>query len=766
MQINLLPLYSRLADSTATSGVSLHQKATWDALSDPDVDVVINTSVTGDGKSYAAFGAYPDGGVLAMYPTNELVRDQERQLAGYHQNPSFRIQRLTGYDLEAWSRAAKQSKAETLLDLSDTDILLTNPDLFYYLHQGNYIKEFIKSGMGDRLDLWRQIDQRFKALIFDEFHIYQPSQVSGVINTLLLMRSLGIKHKYIFLSATPNRHLVKFLELAGLTYRVISGEYNTIGGMGWRQINQPVTLSLEPTTRGEQWIYDNEGAIAQFFTQYPGSKGAVILNSIASVKRVRRRLSALLKPLSLVVSENTGFTDKDKVQEAHASDLVISTSTLDVGIDFKINFLVLEGHDAPTFIQRLGRLGRHPGFAKYQGYALVPQYFVERMQLELGDEWGGDRSIFNKLVIKNHRQLNSFVQYYKRWSPIQALVIGQQLKNHESSNLYRQQIEKMYGQNLIKVYDLCKNWTQEAAELKVSNLIVHEAHSFRGTSSLQCAVLDWSGGKENPTIKTYNLPGILGSFKYNPLTQKEFIEKTGRKRLQLPSFAEHCRLFFEVFDLNEKYNYWSFYINHDVQKVAGKLQILQGVSIHQEYGNNLKSLGLNKIPLTTFVVAYPSERIKQDLRLNVHFPVYPLKDMYSTYDRDAPYCITFNQAALMFDAYLGQGEVISREMIAHHSKQVFQSEIDEDEAFLESYFSDKLSDIDWVESVEIMFVKEVPPDIFELAVDDTIVQIRHYYTNYEDVLSSRWFKSDAAYSIVKERFIRAIALKYKAQLNG
>jgi CRISPR-associated endonuclease/helicase Cas3 len=758
VQINLLPLFSRLADIKATSGISLHQQATWDALVDPDVDAIINVAATGDGKSYAAFGAYPEGGVLAMYPTNELVRDQERQFATYYQNPSFRIQRLTGYDLEAWARTAKQSKAETLLDLAKTGILLTNPDLFYYLHQGNYIKDFIASGMGDRLDLWQQIDSKFRALIFDEFHIYQPSQVSGIINTLLLMRSVGIKHKYIFLSATPNRHLVKFLELAGLNYRIISGDYSTTCGMGWRQINQPVTLNLEPTTRAEQWIYENEGTIAQFFTQYPNSKGAIILNSIASVKRVRRRLAARLLPLGLTVSENTGFTDKDRVQEAIASDLIVGTSTLDVGIDFRINFLIFEGHDAPTFIQRLGRIGRHPGFPFYQAYALVPQYFVERMQLDAGDTC--DRAELNKLVIKHHCQTNSFIQYYKRWSPIQALIIGQQLKGHEGANLYRAQIEQMYGQNLHKVYDLCSKWTQEAADLRTSNLIVQEAKSFRGTSSLQCAVLDWTGGKEYPTIKTYNLPGILGGFKYSALTQKEFIQKTGRRKIQLPSFVEHCRLFCEVFDLNEKYNPWSFYVNYSVEKIAGKLKILKGLSIYQDYGGNTKNFGLAQIRMCAFAINCPAEMIKSDLRLPSFFPLYPLKDNYSMHDRSAPYCIAFDQAALMLDAYLGQGELITREMIAHHSHQVLQSEIDEGDAFLEAYFSAKLMDEEWAESAEIRFTKKIPEDIFGFPIDDAIAAIRHGYTNYEEVLSSRWFKSDSAYLILKGRFNQAITLKY------
>jgi len=38
-----------------------------------------------------------------------------------------------------------------------------------------------------------------------------------------------------------------------------------------------------------------------------------------------------------------------------SSDLVLGTSTIDVGVDFKINFLIFESESAGSFIQRLGR---------------------------------------------------------------------------------------------------------------------------------------------------------------------------------------------------------------------------------------------------------------------------------------------------------------------------------------------------------------------------------------------------------------------------
>jgi CRISPR/Cas system-associated endonuclease/helicase Cas3 len=93
---------------------------------------------------------------------------------------------------------------------------------------------------------------------------------------------------------------------------------------------------------------------------------------------------------------------KDEVETAIKAHLIVGTSTLDVGVDFKINFLIFEGHDASTFIQRLGRLGRHEGFPIYRGYALIPNYLEARIAKTLAndwqaEEWSGDRIAFNKV---------------------------------------------------------------------------------------------------------------------------------------------------------------------------------------------------------------------------------------------------------------------------------------------------------------------------------------------------------------------------------
>src|SRR5215831_3626439 len=89
LQLHIQPVYSELHRALKIGGVQLHkhQVETLEAFRDPDVDVIFNTAMTGDGKSLAAYlPAFQDQWhVIAMYPTNELIRDQHQALPTYEQ---------------------------------------------------------------------------------------------------------------------------------------------------------------------------------------------------------------------------------------------------------------------------------------------------------------------------------------------------------------------------------------------------------------------------------------------------------------------------------------------------------------------------------------------------------------------------------------------------------------------------------------------------------------------------------------------------------
>src|SRR6266436_8142713 len=89
ISISILPVYSELHPTEAIGSMPLlkHQVETLEAFRDPDIDVIFNTAMTGDGKSLAAYlpAFQEQRNVIAMYPTNELIRDQHQALPTYEQ---------------------------------------------------------------------------------------------------------------------------------------------------------------------------------------------------------------------------------------------------------------------------------------------------------------------------------------------------------------------------------------------------------------------------------------------------------------------------------------------------------------------------------------------------------------------------------------------------------------------------------------------------------------------------------------------------------
>jgi CRISPR-associated endonuclease/helicase Cas3 len=332
--------------------LSWHQAATLEALR--RYDVVFNTAMTGDGKSLAAYLLAMTSGTstLATYPTNELARDQEKQVQHYKDEfqpeKDPQIYRLTAAILEDFVSTNKlPSKQSGLVNFSNqAEILLTNPDIFYYIHDFRYLRRFKK---GDKLKgdnankLFSKIDDNYNLYIFDEFHVSASAQIASIFNAMLLIKHTVPGKKFLFLSATPNELLQDFLAKSGINYKVIDPVKHNAYRFAptednWRQISQPITLNfpktLEPNLRSSyDWLLENaESVILKFFQDYPGSKGAIILNSIAAVKRLVPYFNSIFKPLGFEVMENTGLTgETEKAASVSKADLILGTSTIDVG---------------------------------------------------------------------------------------------------------------------------------------------------------------------------------------------------------------------------------------------------------------------------------------------------------------------------------------------------------------------------------------------------------------------------------------------------
>ena len=419
--------------------------------------------------------------------------------------------------------------------------------------------------------------------------------------------------------------------------------------------------------------------MAQF--QHPGSKGAIILNSIAAVKRLTPFFRELLEPHGLTVGENTGLSGKGEKERSLSSDLVLGTSTIDVGVDFKINFLIFESESAGSFIQRLGRLGRHDGysldgqqikFESFTAYALTPNFIIER--LFLGDspplEPAGtyNRPFFHAQISDNYRKLNDFRGYYSRWGAVQSMRLCRQLghmtvkQQYEGSQkAFQTACEQIFNTSLKKVFGRSKVWEREWQQLSgkdKGNPIADDASSFRGSSPLQCGLYDLTEANEADRFKTYDLPGILGNLDIETWTETGFmqmlLQTAERTEQPIPKGRfKHCLAFMKLRSYREERLNWKFTYPGDLQPIADawEVEVLTGIQVWQPENHWIGEINkrLKKQALVSYVLRRPLAEVRSRLRLPMHFQIYPISDQYSIHDATAPYSIAFSQSALLLD---------------------------------------------------------------------------------------------------------------------
>ena len=99
------------------------------------------TTPTGSGKTLASY-AYTirhQTPAFGVYPTNELIRDQERALKRWiDPNQEYHLLRVDSAQLDDWqSKLDLQRHSETLEHLLNWEpTILTNPDILFYIGFG------------------------------------------------------------------------------------------------------------------------------------------------------------------------------------------------------------------------------------------------------------------------------------------------------------------------------------------------------------------------------------------------------------------------------------------------------------------------------------------------------------------------------------------------------------------------------------------------------------------------------------------------------
>ncbi len=561
MQITTFPVYSKLADPTqvppeiltrlpAGWQLSEHQVATYRALRDPNVDVVINTAMTGDGKSLAGLlpllTAPQPNGALALFPTNELIADQYVSAADalrLWQRPAEWVGTLFGARLDELTAAVDElSRAETLLrELNTRRLVLSNPDILHAILQFRYQQH----GRAPT-HIVGQLPLLFDQLTFDEFHIFETPQVVAVLTGLLFLATQRPAPKTLFLSATPSPEVQQLLQRTGMSARLRliapqrEGWYHhgDHPATDWRPILQRSTVAFSPRS-AEEWLdAGGEEVILRWFRDHrPGARAALIVNSAATALRLVERLRPALARERLLVEPNTGITGRRIRAASYQADLLVGTSTVDVGVDFRINLLIFESVSAGTFLQRLGRLGRHTSFrdrdereqqfAAFAAHALVPPFIYER----LTQPWAGQAPPLRDGETLTREQLASaieqafprparFDQYTRLWGKFLPARVYQELSRKETRVSFatvreelKQQYYKLTGTSVVKA---CREWRER--QQRGEGLLIAEAQAFRGGSPFNCGVLKEDEGD----VVSYDLFWLLANARLELLSREAF----------------------------------------------------------------------------------------------------------------------------------------------------------------------------------------------------------------------------------------------------
>jgi CRISPR-associated endonuclease/helicase Cas3 len=660
--ITLLSTWSELSvEPEIAPGIRLaiHQRKVWDAIYDPKIQVVFDTALTGDGKTLA--GLLPAvkerkslGKGLFTYPTNELIRDQARQFGEWSGKLNVKpiVGQLNGPQLSALMREEGFDKPETLqIVASDNDIVLTNPDIFTLINRFYYDRRW-----GNVAKTAQKWFAQYRYIIFDEFHIFNAPQVTNVLDGIAFIRANSTDRyptKFLFLSATPDKLLLNALNKAGITSKEVQGSYahGLETSTTHRRILHEVQLELVASQQSlggiEHWIGENLQAISQFFVKHPESKGLIIANSVFAAKRIVKMLKET-PGFNVTLGENTGLTGAEVRKESMDAQLIVATSTVDVGVDFAINFLVYESLDAGSFIQRLGRLGRHQGFSTYKAIALVPEWVRDKFSELYANGSEIDRESFFKAVREQvYQKPQEFQDYISRWGS--ALCSLRYVRLDKQKEQYQTLLERypQEAKSLISKTGKIPNWGF-LKFLSNHKMIIQDLETFRGAGQLDV----WMHDPETKAVTSMNLLRLLSGTDFYLIEESE--AKQISERLNYPFYKNNLGLYACVEGYLKTYETVKLHFTHYLDALnINEAQERRGFRLDARHPN-IKQINdkLEYLPLTT-CVADPNEFGNNTAALRRRYTLPALFDLQVVCDRSGTnYPVAFGLDALLLDSLL------------------------------------------------------------------------------------------------------------------
>ena len=376
--------YEQVIVEGVTTRLYPHQAAMYNEWSNHTGFLLVTK--TGSGKTRAT--ALPvlknHESAVFVYPTNALIQDQSRAIQQlmdderitYRERTPEKANERVGteeYEIvqisastlaafaKAWGMGEKQ-KGTALIRLIQQDkrkIVLINPDILYLLYSLRY-----RSSQEILAHF-----QAYQTIVFDEFHLYNGVELAHVLFLIFLAQRTGAFQRVVLLSATPNEEVKTYLDRL-LNPFVINADVNVPQSVcGERKVAHDVELNTLSVAQNvvetaQSKALELKSELYRLRAENQGANNTgdyvpcvVILNSVVNAIALEDALVESGIPRT-EIAPIRGLAARSS-RNVKGKMLVIGTAAIEVGIDFKTDYLIFEAGDQASFMQRFGRLGRH-----------------------------------------------------------------------------------------------------------------------------------------------------------------------------------------------------------------------------------------------------------------------------------------------------------------------------------------------------------------------------------------------------------------------
>ena len=627
-----------------------------------------NCSPTGSGKTLSWLKPALEVGmnVIAMYPTNALISDQvdnaNQVIRDYFAGNGHEVIRITSSSIyerrqEQYAGEANVSNGtiiahliERSLDRSGSTIVMTNPDIFTLMMKDMYRDKYLSSSIN-----------RFEMIVVDEFHLADTKQKNSILFLLHCMRdlppALSRTDKFYFLSATPDGAVVERIRGAiGVDPIVIESSgvaisRNERAKDRYRAVMPPVNLDIRGGrifSTFEELCGEHLENTIRFCEQ---GKTVVMLDGIHEVDVLYNELVDNVS--DRCVERIDGFHRGDLGEKLKRFDILVSNSSVEVGVDFDVDQILFTGYNKSSLIQRLGRLRNREDECKAICYTSG----------RVSEHLNGINQILNRDQFKLEldrifADASDPASFTWRYSPIEAYdyakAVADKLPSDRRSEYAKSTIERI-NKHFYHPFGMKRSGNDiKRMQQGIRWDVTEELRSYRG-SDIQLMVYDQIEGE----VKLYTMFYLIRWGNVEFMDKARFLKTVPEEQRDFVAKYERFASGFCVYrGKNDESR--SIYLKADspalfavvnTPEPARVPEVLNGFTVHASKGPKEHSISqlnetlLEKEMLCLIVDGNPYEK-KILYNLGDFFFLYPL------YASGKEYSVAFGNDALYMDCFL------------------------------------------------------------------------------------------------------------------